>query len=629
MTVLAGHNLSKFYGPDEVFSGISVEVPPKSRIALVGPNGAGKTTLINLLIGADLPTEGTIQKARDARIAFLPQRPEMAGNHSIWEEQMKAFAGVREVEHEMNRWAELMADAAHHDEALVQYSHLQERFEQMGGYIYETKIRMVLTGVGFKEAEYETPLTQLSGGQKTRAMLCRLLLEEPDLLVLDEPTNHLDIYAVEWLESFLSDFPGAVLVISHDRYFIDHFATSIWELDFGMIETYRGNYTHYTRQRGERRERLQKEFDEQQEYIAKERDFIRKHMGSRWTAQAKGRLKKLNTMQKRGKIIDRGPRERLTMHLKMQESGRSGNQVVMTSHLTVGHNKVPLVKVPDLLVLRGETVAIIGPNGAGKSTLLKTLIDHLEPITGTVRLGANVKVGYFAQAHEGLDPNKTLLDEVFAVRMMPISEARNYLGAFMFSGDDVYRPVSSLSGGERGRVALAKLSLGGANLLLLDEPTNHLDIESQEILEEVLENFPGAIMLVSHDRYLIDRLATQIWDMRSGTLEVFSGTYQEYLTARNQKQAAAATNGSNGKGDTRKKSAANEKASGGLTDFERKKRVSALEKQIEDLEKKLVTINESLAKVSDVQKVRDLGHEYNATEAALSIAVEEWGSLAE
>ncbi len=628
MTVLAGHNLSKFYGPDEVFSGISVEVPPRSRIALVGPNGAGKTTLINLLIGADLPTEGTVQKARDARIAFLPQRPEMAGEHSIWEEQMKAFAGVREVEAEMNEWAHRMADPAYHDEALVKYSRLQEQFEHMGGYIYETKIRMVLTGVGFRESDYDIALPLLSGGQKTRAMLARLLLEEPDLLVLDEPTNHLDITAVEWLEAFLSDFPGAVLAISHDRYFIDHFATTVWELDFGMIETYRGNYTHYLRQREERRERLQKEFDEQQEFISKEQAFIRKHMGSRLTAQAKGRLKKLNTLKKRGKIIDQGPRDRLTMHLKMQEAGRSGNQVVMTSGLVAGYT-APIVAVPDLLVLRGETVAIIGPNGAGKSTLLKTLIDQLAPIKGSVRLGANVKIGYFAQAHEGLDPNKTLMDEIFAVKPMPISEARSYLGAFMFSGDDVYRPVASLSGGERGRVALAKLSLGGANLLLLDEPTNHLDIESQEILQDVLDDFQGAIMLVSHDRYLIDRLATQIWEVRNGQMDVFSGTYQEYLTARNQKaQAVTATSNGSSKNDPRKKSAAGAEKTG-LSAFERGKRIAALEKQIAELEKKLATINASLSKVSDPQRVRDLGHEYNTTEAALNIAVEEWGSLAE
>ncbi|MGB1288012.1 MAG: ABC-F family ATP-binding cassette domain-containing protein, partial [Aggregatilineales bacterium] len=328
MSLMTATGLSKFYGADEIFSNIRLDIPPKSRIALVGPNGAGKSTLVNLLIRADTPTEGTIHNAKDLRIAFLPQRPELAGNHTLWDEQLKAFDGLRETEIELADLAMQMADPDTHDAALTKYGPMQEEFERLGGYTYETRIKMVLTGVGFTPEEYDIPLTRLSGGQKTRAMLSRLLLEEPDLLVLDEPTNHLDIHAIEWLENFLRGFPGAVLAVSHDRYFIDAFANVIWEMEFKTLDTYRGNYTHYLQQREERRELLQKEYEAQQEFIAKEQAYIRKHMGSRWTAQAKGRLKKLETMKKRGKIIERGPKNRKSMHLGIEAEKRSGDKVL-------------------------------------------------------------------------------------------------------------------------------------------------------------------------------------------------------------------------------------------------------------------------------------------------------------
>ena len=481
MSLLTTYNLAKSYGPDDIFEGISVEIPHGARIALVGPNGAGKTTLLNLIVGLDTPTEGSIAVAKNTRIGFLPQRPELVGEHSLWQEQLNAFAELQRMEAQLHELEHAMADPARHDEALAKYGPLQERFEHLGGYTYEQRIRLVLHGLGFDPEDYDKPLSILSGGQKTRALLARLLLDEPELLVLDEPTNHLDIQAVEWLEGFLKNFPGAVLAVSHDRYFMDAYARTIWELDFGTIETYRGNYSHYARQREERHERLMKEYEAQQEFFAKEEEFIRRNMGSRGTAQAKGRLKRLETMKKRGKVIH-APRKRHKMHLKMGRTVRSGDKVLMTRELVVGYqdDRKPLLEVPDITLYRGETAALIGPNGVGKSTFLKTILEQLPPLIGETKLGAAVKVGYFAQAHELLNPRNSIVDEVLTVKHMPISEMRNYLAQFLFVADDVFRPIETLSGGERGRVALAKLALSGANFLLLDEPTNHLDIDSQD-----------------------------------------------------------------------------------------------------------------------------------------------------
>ena len=634
MSLLTANKLGKFYGADEVLSEISIAIPAGARIALVGPNGAGKTTLINILSGIDPATSGTVSVARDARISFLPQRPELAGEHSLWDEQMKAFADLREMEARLARLERQMADVNSAAEALEAYGPLQAEFERRGGYTYETRIKMVLGGLGFSAAEYAMPLPQLSGGQRTRALLGRLLLEEPDLLILDEPTNHLDISAVEWLENFLDSFVGAVLAVSHDRYFIDRFASTVWEIEHRQLQTYRGNYSAYRGQRAERRERLRREFDAQQEFIRKEREFIRRHMGSRGTAQAKGRLKKLATLEKRGAILESGPRQRRKMALEMGSYQRSGDQVIVTRDLRIGYDAgAPLLDVPDCLILRGETVALMGPNGVGKSTLLKTLCGDFPALAGDVRLGAKVKAGFFAQAHETLDEAKTLVDEVLAVKPLLISEARDWLGRFLFSGEDVFRVVSTLSGGERGRLALAKLALEGANLLLLDEPSNHLDIDSQDVLQAVLSQFDGTILLASHDRYLIDALATQVWQLKPGDLSITYGGYQDFLRARNRKlrQAADAkaqeTARSQGKG-----AAAPVARKPGLNPFEAARRASELETTIQVLEARLGEITAQLDSASlagDAGKVRTLGVTYTRTEAELEAALEEWGSLAD
>ncbi|MBI5668640.1 MAG: ABC-F family ATP-binding cassette domain-containing protein [Chloroflexi bacterium] len=637
MSLLTATNLAKSFGPDDIFEGISVEIPHKSRIALVGPNGAGKTTLLNILVGLDTPSEGTVSRAKGLRIGFLPQRPELVGGHSLWDEMLTAFADLRRMETQLMQMENQLADHNVPDGLLDKYGELQHRFELAGGYTYENRIKMVLHGLSFTPNEYDRPLEKLSGGQRTRALLGRLLLEAPDLLVLDEPTNHLDIAAIEWLESFLKDFPGAVLAVSHDRYFMDEFASTVWEMDFGTLDTYRGNYSHYVQQRQERYERRLKEYEAQQEFLAKEEDYIRRNIAGHNTRQAKGKLRRLETMRKRGDFINR-PRERHNIHIKMAYAMRSGDKVLMTRGLAVGYadGDGPLFTVPDITLYRGEVAALIGPNGVGKSTFLKTIMQEIPPLDGEAKIGASVIVGYFAQAHERLNPNNSIIDEVTAVKPMQPAEARNYLAQFLFTGDDVFRPIETLSGGERGRVALAKLALSGANFLLLDEPTNHLDVDSQEILENVLANFPGTILLVSHDRYLVDALATQIWAAEPGSLTVFEGSYREFVAARQtppppRKQGGESTASSasphrNGKGRT-----GGEKKHG-LNPFQLEKRVAELEKHIHELESRLAALTDDITRASadgNAARVSDLGAQYTQAEADLHAAMDEWGQLAE
>jgi ATP-binding cassette subfamily F protein 3 len=405
-------------------------------------------------------------------------------------------------------------------------------------------------------------------------------------------------------------------------------------MEFHGLEVYRGNYSHYVRQREERRERLLKEYEAQQEFIAKEEEYIRRHMGSRWTAQAKGRMKKLQTMQKRGKIIDR-PRHRKQMSLRMQAKFRSGDLVLRTRGLKVGYHddQKVLLDVPDITLIRGETAALIGPNGVGKTTFLKTITGQLDPLGGEVKVGANVDIGYFAQAHERLNPHNTLVEEIQSVKYMPTSEARHYLGKFLFSGEDGFRTVSTLSGGERGRIALAKLALSGANFLLLDEPTNHLDIDSQEIIEEVLDNFNGTILLVSHDRYLIDALATQIWAAEPGKLEVFEGSYQDYITARNQRlEREKLSSQDDSVGTRRTLSKTTNHKRHGLNPYELKRRLGELEQRIAELEAQMDELTAAIEQSSanrDANQVRELGERYTLTEQELASLLDEWAQLAE
>jgi ATP-binding cassette subfamily F protein 3 len=646
VSLLNFSSLSKAYGPHDIFANLSGAVPHAARIGIVGPNGIGKTTLLRIFAGLEDPSGGGVVRSRGLRVGYLPQEA-VAGmindDKTLWDEMLTAFEGLLAQEAEMRQLEHDMADPAKFETASERYGRLQAAFEHSGGYDYDVRTRQTLAGLGFDAGDYGRPVAQLSGGQKTRALLARLLLEQPDLLILDEPTNHLDIAAVEWLEKLLSEWAGSALVVSHDRYFLDEVVNKIWELTPARLDEYNGNYSAYVVQRSERRERQRTEYEAQQAMLAKEEDYIRRNIAGQNTAQAKGRRRRLERLKETdGALVDR-PRDLDTLKLKLHSGGRSGDRVLETHNAAIGYpdDGKPLFSPPDLLLWRGDVAALIGPNGAGKSTFLKTLLGTLPPLKGRVKLGSSLKIGYFAQAHEGLHPENSIVEEIQSVREMPLGAVRDYAAKFLFTGDDVFKKIKVLSGGERGRVALAKLALEGANFLLLDEPTNHLDIPSQEILEAVLSDFDGTILLVSHDRYLIDALATQIWSLSAGKLDVFRGSYREFVDFQHGsvslRDAASDEERSEGRGQkaavagrktTAVKSPAQPKPRTASLDRKRAQRIQELEAHIASLEARLSEIAGELEAVgADVARVRELGQDYASVESDLNAHLAEWEKL--
>lgn len=610
MSIVVAEGLAKSYGAQDVFWDVSFRIARGDRIALVGPNGVGKTTLLKLIAGLEAPTAGRIHRARRLRIGYLPQEAELAGHRTLRQEMLTVFADLRAQEAELRRLEREMADPARRDRALKRYGKLLEEFELAGGYDFEHRIDRVLTGLGFREDEHRYPLAILSGGQKTRALLAKLLLQEPDLLLLDEPTNHLDLAAMEWLEDYLSEWKGSFVVAAHDRYFLDKLVERVWELEFGRLEQYPGNYSRYVQLRAERLERREAEYRAQQEYIAKTEAFIRRYRAGQRAREARGRQKRLAHLQR----LER-PRRARTMKLSIETDLRGGDLVLTTKDLAVGY-RTALFTCPDLCLRRGERAALVGPNGSGKTTFLKTIVGQVRPLRGEVRLGHNVRVGYLAQAHEGLNRDNTILEEILEVRNLPLQRARTFLGRFLFSGDDVFKRVGDLSGGERSRVALARLTLEGANFLLLDEPTNQLDIPSREVLEEVLADFEGTILLVSHDRYLINALATQVWIIEDGGLNVYQGDYADYLKRREKRERK----GRRGATKARERKREKEEA-----------RVAELEEAIAALEARLADLGQELAAASrarDLDRLRELGSEYERAEGELERLLAEWAEAA-
>jgi ATP-binding cassette subfamily F protein 3 len=479
----------------------------------------------------------------------------------------------------------------------------------------------VLNGLGFTPPEDSLPLGRLSGGERTRAELARLLLEDPDLLILDEPTNHLDVEAVEWLEGWLTEWPGSALVVSHDRYLLDRVAEAVWELTPRGLETYRGNYSAYVQQRQERRASQQVAFDAQQEHVRKEQEYIRRNIAGQNTRQAQGRRKRLERML-REEAVDR-PETEKAVRLALQPAPRSGDIVLETEALHIGYADDPaaLFLVPDLVLRRGECAALIGPNGAGKTTFLKTILGETPAFSGSVRMGAGLHLGYFAQAHQGLDAGRTILEEIQETApRWTVGRCRDFLGRFLFSGDAVDKTIGVLSGGERGRVALAKLALQGANLLLLDEPTNHLDLPSQEILQAALQEFPGTILLVSHDRYLVNALATQVWAIHPGTrrMQVFAGNYTAYAVQRSVDRERA-----------RLREAGQQRRERPQRNVSTAAETQAAEARIAALEAELAELARLLEKAgADVARVTELGGRYAALQTELEAELERWERLA-
>ncbi len=632
MSILVAERIAKSFDPQDVFWDVSCSVTRGDRIALVGRNGTGKTTLLRILAGLEPPTSGRVHRARGLRIGCLPQGATLEGDHTLWQEMIALFGSLRAMEARLYELETEMADPARAEAALETYAPLRDQFEQLGGYVYQDRIKHVLMGLGFPPEEHDMPITHLSGGQKTRAFLARLLLESPELLLLDEPTNHLDLQAIEWLEGYLNSWEGTVVMAAHDRYFMDRTVRKVWELAFGQLELYSGNYSHYVQQRTERHKRRLTEYQAQQEFIAKEEDYIRRYMAGQRSRQAKGRLKRLERF-KQDEALDR-PRKEHNLSLRFQTPLRSGDKVIWTQDLAVGYDAAaPLFHCPDLDLRRGECVALLGPNGSGKTTLLKTVLGQLQPLAGYSRLGASLKIGYFAQVHTDLDPEKSILDTVLEVRNLPLGEARGFLARFLFTGDDVFKRVGDLSGGEQSRVALAKLILQRANFLLLDEPTNHLDIASQEILEEVLDDFSGTIVLVTHDRYLVDRLATQLWIIEPArqALKVFPGTWVEYVEAQSRTTEEAEAREAKEKWTETQRQARRKEQRARREREAREQQVAQLESEIHRLEEQLRALQEEIATASESQeamRIHELGTIYAELERHLQEELDRWAEIA-
>jgi ATP-binding cassette subfamily F protein 3 len=626
MSILSAHNLSKSFVTEEIFCDVTVHVDEGARVALVGTNGSGKTTLLRILADLESPDTGHVTRRRGLRIGYLPQIPTFEGDASLRQVMLAVFDEVLVLQDELHTLEAALgkAEGAEYDRTLAAYDRALHRFEQLGGYDYEVEIRRVLKGLGFSEAEFDMPCAHLSGGQATRAALAQLLLSQPDVLLLDEPTNHLDLSALEWLESYLLVWPGSLVVVAHDRRFLDKIATEVWELSFLKLETYPGNYTAYVRQCAERMERRRREYLVQQEHIAKTEEFIRRYMAGQRTKEAQGRLKRLEREER----LER-PREERAMHMSLQTKLRGG-RVALSSHgLVVGYPDKPLFRCPDLEMERGERVALIGPNGCGKTTFLKAVLGQTSPLAGETRLGVKVRPGYYAQAREELDPDRTVLETMLdkqAALGRPVHEgtARNILASYLFTGDDVVKEVGVLSGGERSRLALAFLSLEGANLLLLDEPTNHLDLLSQEVLEGVLSEFDGSLLFVSHDRSFIDALATQVWAVEGDTLRAYPGNYADYLETRDRacpREREAE--------EPRPVRSPERKPERTLVRAERQQqaRVAALEAEIDELEARLAVLEQELGQETDVARIAELGRSYAETEQRLAERLAEWERL--
>ena len=661
MPLATASNLSKTYAGQRIFQGVSFEIQERDRIALVGANGAGKTTLLRILGGLERSDSGGMAFATGTRLGFLSQEVTFPPGVTLREHILSAFKKLLDIEAQLERVQDQLASSGGQhgpqiDVLLQQHDRLQHDYEVGGGYTYQNRMREVLAGLGIEEERLDQPLETFSGGQRTRVALAELLLSSRDLLLLDEPTNHLDLEATEWLEEFLAQAPQAAVIISHDRWFLDKVAKRTWEMAFGKLERFTGNYSQFAEQRAERQERQRKEFEAQQRHVEKTEAFIDRYRAGQRSRQARGRQKLLDRLER----VER-PRESGAMALTIRSTLRSGETVLATEGLTVavgtpkpevvhaqpgmpvvreasGRGTVPeaaiLFRAADIELRRGDRAAIIGPNGTGKTTFLRIVNGELEPATGRLYIGYGVQLAYYAQAHEQLRPNRTVIQEIVDVKPLGEEAARTYLGRFLFSGDDVFKKVGSLSGGERSRLALAKLALGNANFLVLDEPTNHLDIYSREALEEVLREFNGTILFVSHDRYLIDALATQIWSVEDQTLQARKMTWADYQGERERAKLSREDAERRAKVATAAPALASQgEARTQTREMARKHtRLQQLEQEIATLTAQLHLLSnqiETASAAADAASIAKLGRQHETTTAELHEREYDWLHLKE
>lgn len=641
MIVLQCVNVSKAFGAEPILENVKLEVQSKDRVALVGRNGAGKSTLLKIIVGDMSHDSGDIVIPKQTTTGYLAQHTGLESSRSIWDEMLTVFEPLKKMEKTLRQTELRMADSSlmkdsDYQKILDEYDQLQVAFKDQGGYQYEADIRSVLAGLHFQQFDYSTPIAALSGGQKTRLALAKLLLSKPELLVLDEPTNHLDMETLTWLEQYLSGYPGAILIVSHDRYFLDKLSTKVVELSRNRTTSYSGNYSYYLDEKAKRYEQDLKLFEKQQGEIAKLETFIAKNIvRASTTKRAQSRRKQLEKMDKLNRP-DAGEKSAMfSFSIKKQ----TGHDVLTVNNLEVGYNKFSVFKGLSLALNRGESVGLIGENGAGKSTLLKALTKQITPKHGEIHYGSNVVIGYYDQEQAKLTSNKTVLNEVWdEFPSTAEKDIRGVLGQFLFSGDDVLKTVSSLSGGEKARVALSKLMMQQANVLILDEPTNHLDLDAKEVLESALIDYPGTILFVSHDRYFIDRIASRIIEIEAGTTTTYLGDYSYFIekkreTAERESLQNASSETKNQMltefDSTDKRTFQQDKEAKRL-DRQRERRITSIETEMEQIEAKINQLEEQLTQpdiYSDHEKAHLIQVDIQTYNNALDTLMEEWEEL--
>lgn len=641
MMLLQVQQLTKYFGAELILSNIKLEIQLRDRIALVGRNGAGKSTLLKMIAGQLSYDSGQIVKPNGVSIGYLAQNTGLESSLTIWDEMLGVFSGLikmeadlRNIEQELSN-PEIYEHQERYEKLLREYDQLQVAFKDSGGYQYESDIRSVLHGLRFYSDDYQTFISTLSGGQKTRLALGKLLLTKPDILILDEPTNHLDIETLSWLEQYLQNYPGAILIVSHDRYFLDKVVTQVYELSRHEIRKFHGNYSKYLDQKAEIFEREMKLFEKQQDEVAKLEDFIQRNLArASTTKRAQSRRKQLEKMQ----IMDRPSSGDKSANFSFGIERQTGNDVLKIDDGAIGYEQEVLSKDINFSIMRRDSIALVGPNGVGKSTLLKTIIKKLPLLNGQIRYGSNVLIGYYDQEQANLTSNKSVLQELWdQYPHKDEKEIRTVLGNFLFSGDDVQKTVSTLSGGEKARLALAILMLEQANFLILDEPTNHLDLDSKEVLENALVDYPGTILFVSHDRYFINRIATKVLELSSDGIKEYLGDYDYFIDKKEEileiarLEAEEKTERLKYVKPTNKQSYEQDKEAKRL-ERQRKRRVEEIEELLEQLEGQIAEHEEALCRpeiFEDHEKVMELNNRIEQIKAELDELMDEWTEISE
>lgn len=632
MIILQANKIERSFAGEVLFDNISLQVDERDRIALVGKNGAGKSTLLKILVGEEEPTSGEINKKRDLSLSYLAQDSRFESSNTIYDEMLHVFDDLRKTEKALRQMELEMGEktGADLDKLMQDYDRLSEEFRQAGGFTYEADIRAILNGFKFDESMWQMKIEELSGGQNTRLALAKMLLEKPNLLVLDEPTNHLDIETIAWLENYLVNYSGALLIVSHDRYFLDKVATITLDLTKHSLDRYVGNYSSFVEQKEQKLLTEAKNYEKQQKEIAALEDFVNRNLvRASTTKRAQSRRKQLEKMER----LDKPEAGTKSAHMTFHSDKASGNVVLTVEEAAVGYDDQILSEPINLDIRKMNAVAIVGPNGIGKSTLIKSIVGQIPFIKGEARFGANVEVGYYDQTQSKLTPHNSVLDEIWNdFKLTPEVEIRNRLGAFLFSGDDVKKTVGMLSGGERARLLLAKLSMENNNFLILDEPTNHLDIDSKEVLENALIDFDGTLLFVSHDRYFINRVATQVLELSEEGSTLYLGDYDYYLEKKAELEALAAAQVEAMPVSSTEEVTSNDYHLQKQNQKELRKitrRIEQLEAEMEELDQKIQDITETMHSTNDAADLVQLQSELDQLTVQQEAVMEEWAELSE